>query len=97
MNMNIIQKSFGMRAGNTIPRRYKNAKIQRNAGVAGAIMDFAFASQHALDHEAGWTMVFGGFTCLMVKLTQLSHLKMKELRPQYEEIVARAKKIYSKK
>lgn len=96
MNMNIIQKSAGMRAGNTIARQYKNARIQRNAGIFGTLMDFSFAAQHATAHEPGWTTVFGGFTCLMVKLTQLSHLKMKELRPQYKEIVARAKQIYKK-
>lgn len=96
MNMNIIQRAHGMRPGNSIVRQYKNSKIQRNAGIVGTLMDFSFAAQHASEHHAGWATVFGGFTCLMIKLTKDAHLRLKSLRPQYEEIVARARQIYKK-
>lgn len=82
--------------GSSIVKQYQRAKLRRNIYAGTSMMDFGFASQHALDHEAGTTTMFGGLTCLMLKFAKDQHQIMKELRPQYKEIVARAKQIYKK-
>jgi len=81
----------------SIVRSYKRVKNSRNISATGTIMNFTFASQHALNHEAGWTMVFGGLTCIMLKVAKDTQDILNILRPEYKAIVARAKQIYSKK
>lgn len=97
IDMSKVDKILGAASGNGVVTKYRNARFHRGLGVGGAIMDFSFAAQHALDSDVGWTAVFGGFTCLMVKLTKDCHDTMTALRPQYKAIVARAKQIYYKK
>lgn len=87
-------KVFGIRAGNGIMRQYKNAKIRRNVFAGTAVMDFALATSNAQRKDGFGTFLLGSLTCLMMKLSKDNHLIMKQLKPEHDAILLRAKKIF---
>lgn len=95
--MNVITKMTGIRPGNSVIRQYKNAKIRRNIFAGTAVMDFAIAASNARHKDGFGTLVMGSLTCLMIKLSKDSHSIIKQLKPQREAIILRAKKIFAAK
>jgi len=95
--MNIIKNMIGIRPGNGIMRQYNNAKIIRNVEVGTALFDFLAATTHAKRKNSFGTMFMSGLTCLMIKFAKDNHCKMKQLKPQRDLIIARAKKIFAAK
>lgn len=95
--MSRISKVLFTRPGNAITRQYRNAKINRNMLGATALFDFSIAAMDAMDKNASGTVIMGLLTCFLMKLSKDCHYNMLKLKPQYNEILTRANKIFASK
>ena len=90
-----VQGLTNFASGNGIIRRYNNAKILRNMAGMTALSGMA-ATAGVIDKQIGYGAIFAIITYNFVGLFEKAYKEMNQLRSQRDEIVARAKKIYSK-
>ena len=91
--MQVKADMFGFKKGCGIVRRYKNA--QKSCGMTAAVglINFTFAAENATKKQLLPTLIITYCTFKMVKLFEESLNHLAKIRPQYKEIVARAKQI----
>lgn len=87
---------LGIKPGNAITRQYRNARnsVRVEATLAGG--NAASAINSAINGHVGLAAVNSSAAFLMGSMGNASYKKAQLLRPQYNEIVARAKRIYKK-
>ena len=74
-------------------RDFRKYRTQRNKNIILSALNFSFASYDALCHKGLLTLFMGSATLMALKATEICINKMLEIKPQYEQIAARAKNI----
>lgn len=92
-----INSTMNLRPGNGIARQYKNAKIMRRVAAGIGLMEFGMASMTAMNKSLLPTLIIGAFTFRMIGQVEKAHNKMLELRPKYEKILEKAKRVFKSK
>ncbi len=76
-----------------ITQQYKDAKISRNMYLKSLGFTMSIGGLSAYNHLPLFTFVYGLLAMATVKPLEKSINKMLELKPEYKEIVKRAKQI----
>ncbi len=88
----MIQKILNLKPGTAVTRQYRNAKKVRAFSAANAVVACSLGFSHAKRHS---NIVFIDMLNILIfgKLIEKSHAIMKNLQPEYNQIVKRAKSI----
>ena len=91
-----LRGMLGIKPGNAITRQYRNARnlVRLEATMAGS--NAACAINSAINDNVGLAACHSSAALLIVTMGNVSYKEARFLRPQYNEIVARAKRIYKK-
>ncbi len=76
-----------------VNKKYRKIKIARNQCIALAGVTFGFAAADAVAQKGLMTMFMGGTSLVCMKSVELLVKAMRTIKPQYKEILARAKSI----
>lgn len=89
----MIRKVLNLKPGNAITRQYRNAKKARPFCAANTIIACALGFEHAKQHN---NILFIDMINIFLfgRLTEKSHALIKQLEPEYKNIVTRAKSIF---
>ena len=91
-NPNLLNHS-SVRKIKLVNRKYRAIRIARNQLIALAGVNFSFAAADAIAHKGLMTMLFGGTSLICLKSSELTIKALQAIKPQYKEILARAKNI----
>lgn len=88
----MIPKILNLKHGTAVTRQYRNAKKLRNFSAANALVACYLGCAHAKRHS---NFVFIDMANILIfgKLIEKSHTIMKNLQPEYNQIVKRTKSI----
>ena len=78
---------------NLINRKYRLIRKKRNQIIAYSGVAFGIAAAEAIAQKGLMTILLGGTTLFCLKGVELGTNVLRILRPQYKEIVERAKNI----
>lgn len=92
----MIRKILNLKPGTAVTRQYRNARKTRAFCAANAVVACSLGYKHA---KSGSNMTFIDMANIVLfgKLAEKAHANMKNLKPQYNEIVNRAKAIFINK
>ena len=76
-----------------VNKKYRAIKTARNQLIALSGVAFGFAAAEAVAHKGLLTMFLGGTSLVCMKSTEFTIKALKAIKPQYKEILARAKNI----
>lgn len=76
-----------------INKIYKNTKLRRNRALIYTGVDTALAVMHARKKEVGSSMFWGALGSVTLKFAQDCSQALKILKPTYNQIVDRAKRL----
>ena len=76
-----------------INRKYKRMRYKRNQTIVFAGANFAFAAADAVAHKGFMTAFMGASTLVCLKAAELYINAARLIKPQYDEILQRAKNI----
>lgn len=76
-----------------VNRQYRIMRKRRNKSIAYAGVTFGIAAAEAVVHKGFMTLIMGGFSLVGLKTAEWAINTMKVLKPQYLEILNRAKNI----
>ena len=74
-------------------RKYRAIRNKRNRSAVLAGATFGIAAAEAIVHKGFMTILMGSYSLLCMKSAELGTNAMRMLRPQYLEILERAKNI----
>lgn len=80
-----------------VVRQYNRAKCYRAMGGVASAMNFMIGVNNAKSHQLPNLLISYGCTCLCLKVAHVSHQMVKNLKPEYMNILKRAKQIYKHK
>ena len=92
-----VHSVMGLRLGKGIARQYKNAKICRAVNAGVGLANFGLASMTAMNHSLLPTIMIAFFTFRSIHQVEMIQNKMMELKPRYDEIVKKAKRVFHSK
>lgn len=80
-----------------IVRHYNRAKCLRVMGGVSSVMNLMIGVNNAKNNHLSNMLISYGCTCLCLKITHACHQMVKSLKPEYMNILKRAKQIYKHK
>ena len=92
-----VNSVMGLRPGKGIARQYKNAKICRAVHASTGLANFSLASMTALNHSLLPTLMIAFFTFRSIRQVEIIQNEMSKLKPRYDEIVKKAKRVFNNK
>lgn len=78
---------------NLINRKYRGIRTKRNRSIVLAGLTFGFAAAEAVSQKGFMTIFMGGCTLFNLRVVEVGTNVLRMLRPQYLEILDRAKSI----
>lgn len=86
---------LNLKPGTAITRQYRNAQKVRAFSIANTLLACNLGYQHATIHKSPIIFVDMINILLFGRLTTKSHRIIQELKPEYKQIVTRAKAIFA--
>lgn len=90
----IVRNFLNLKPGHSVTRQYRNSRKVRAFSAVNAVIAIGLGFHHAKNSNK---MVFIDMINILIfgKLTEHSHKVMKNLKPEYTQIVNRAKAIFA--
>ena len=76
-----------------VNRQYRIMRTRRNKAIAYAGATFCIAAAEAIAHKGLMTTIMGAYSLIGIKAVEIAINTMRILKPQYLEILNRAKSI----
>ena len=93
MKVSVEDRIINNFSENLVNRKYRAIRRKRNQAIAISGLVFGFAASDAIAHKGLMTIIMGGFTLFNLKSVELGTRALRVLKPQYLEILNRAKSI----
>ena len=92
----MIRKILNLKPGTAVTRQYRNAQKVRAFSAANAVVACSLGYKHA---KSGSNITFIDMANIVLfgKMAEKSHAIIKNLKPEYNQIVNRAKSIFANK
>lgn len=89
----MIRSVLNLKPGTAVTRQYRNARKVRAFSAANIVIACSLGYSHA---KSANKIVFVDMLNILLfgRLTEKSHACMKKLKPEYDQIAARAKTIF---